>query len=83
MSSYRPELLTDEEKAALNRAWLEGGRTWKAKLRAAWMSGRYHDFDERDASLLQGLRNASYFGPQGLVECGAGTAQGLIKWARP
>ncbi len=51
--------LTEEDKQALRDYKSANGRTWKAKLRAAWMVG--------DATpTLHRLRNSSGFGPAGL-----------------
>jgi len=52
--------LSQEETAALEAYAAKHGRAWKSNLRAEW---------ERSAAgnVLQGLRNASYFGPSGLI----------------
>lgn len=51
-----------EERAALIQFAEENGRTWKSKLRHAWETGQA-------SAPLQSLRNASYFGPRGLIRC--------------
>lgn len=60
--------LSDEEKLALTYAKNINGRNWKAMLRAAWMSGDYSDYADWAVQPLQYLRNASYFGPEGLAK---------------
>jgi hypothetical protein len=61
--------LSDEEHAALIETKRRIGRRWKAAVRHAWESGVYREIasaDEDLPSVLQRLRNASYFGPSGL-----------------
>lgn len=55
--------LTDDEKAALRQYRLENGRSWKKKLRLAWMSAS-------EPGILQALRNSQRFGPEGLAKLG-------------
>jgi hypothetical protein len=50
--------LNESEKARLREFAEENGWFWKDKLRKAWMNG--------GAPQLQFLRNASFFGPEGL-----------------
>lgn len=52
--------LSQGEHAALRAYALVHGRAWKAALRAAWM-------EASEPGVLQGLRNAAYFGPRGLA----------------
>jgi len=55
-----------EQWAALQRFAARHGRTWKATLREAWMSGNYPTTDgEDDAAYLQQIRNT--FGPRWLL----------------
>jgi hypothetical protein len=56
--------LTNEDRRLLEKFATENGRTWKSKLRDAW--------DRGDAYDLHYLRNASYFGPRGLIAYRAG-----------
>src|SRR5262249_32414734 len=63
------------ELDALDQVQRRVGRRWKQALRRAWESGDYRDIapaSEYIVSLLQGLRNASYFGPSGLAAHRAG-----------
>jgi hypothetical protein len=53
---------TDEQLHALRAFAARHGRTWKAQLREAWMSGQYDDAD--DSATLQQIRNT--LGPQWL-----------------
>jgi hypothetical protein len=51
------------ERVSAIRQWAKlHGRTWKSKLRDAWISGDYGDFEE--SNLLQQIRNA--YGPSWL-----------------
>lgn len=62
--------LSAEEHAALADVQRRIGRRWKSALRLAWETGNYRDIasaDEHVPSVLQRLRNASYFGASGLV----------------
>jgi hypothetical protein len=52
--------LTNEELTALLDYATRHGRNWKQSLREAWM-------DASEPGILQQLRNASYFGPRGLI----------------
>lgn len=61
--------LTTEQKRALADFQRRHGRTWKAKLRDAWMTGNYPS-SEDDTATLQCLRNSSEFGPRGLIQIG-------------
>jgi hypothetical protein len=54
-------LLEPEEVAALRAYAKEHGRYWKSHLREAWMTAS-------EPGILQQLRNASYFGPTGLIK---------------
>lgn len=55
-----------EHLAALQTFATANGRTWKSRLRAAWESGRYCDYNGADdVASLQYLRNA--FGPSWLT----------------
>lgn len=54
---------TQEQLAAIRQFARSMGRTWKAELREAWMSGNYPD---GDTALLQQIRNS--FGPAWLVK---------------
>ncbi len=56
--------LTAEQLAALQRWAKQFGRAWKSKLRHAWFSGGYGNFNG-DSAPLQQVRNA--FGPSWLV----------------
>jgi len=62
--------LTTEQKRALADFQQRHGRTWKAKLRDAWMTGNYPS-SEDDTAVLQCLRNSSEFGPRGLIQIGS------------
>lgn len=53
-----------EQLAAVREFARVHGRTWKAQLREAWMSGNYDAVD--DSARLQQVRNA--FGPSWLVK---------------
>lgn len=53
--------LTEEELQALAEYARERGPRWKSQLNHDWMSGRTY-------GVLHELRNASYFGPSGLVK---------------
>jgi hypothetical protein len=67
----RRSALSDEEHAALIETKRRIGRRWKAAVRHAWESGNYREIasaDEDLPSVLQRLRNASYFGPSGLIK---------------
>ena len=71
----RRSTLSEEEHAALIETKRRIGRRWKAAVRHAWESGNYRDIataDEDLPSVLQRLRNASYFGPSGLIKYGTG-----------
>jgi hypothetical protein len=55
--------ITEQQFSAI-RDWQQTrGRTWKAALRQAWMTGNYGGFHK--ANILQGLRNT--FGPSWLA----------------
>jgi len=57
------ENLTSEQLQAM-RKWANlYGRTWKSKLRDAWMTGDYAGFE--GSNFLQQLRNA--YGPSWLI----------------
>lgn len=60
-------ILTNDEKKALRDFADQQGRQWKACLRDMWMSGSYWG-TKTNSQLLQHLRNASYFGPAGLIK---------------
>jgi hypothetical protein len=52
--------LTEAELTALLDYAAKHGRNWKQDLRWAWM-------DASEPGILQQLRNAKHFGPQGLI----------------
>lgn len=52
--------LSTVERAAIAAFADKHGRTWKKALRHAWMNAS-------EPGVLQALRNASYFGPVGLI----------------
>ena len=54
-----------EQWEALKRFAAQHGRTWKATLREAWMSGIYPSSEGDDSALLQQVRNT--FGPRWLM----------------
>ncbi|MVF24211.1 hypothetical protein EVC37_21760 [Methylocaldum sp. BRCS4] len=58
-STKAPIHPTEDQLNALKRWADKHGRTWKSKLRDAWISGDYGLFE--DAPFLQQLRNQ--FGP--------------------
>lgn len=59
--------LTTDQLNALRTFANANGRTWKANLRQAWMTGRYDDYAGVERSdLLQQIRNQ--FGPSWLVK---------------
>lgn len=55
--------LTDEQANAIRDYAKANGRTWKSKLREAWMTGRYERYD--NSAELQTIRNT--LGPAWLV----------------
>ena len=59
--------VTAHELTTLRRYADRNGRSWKACLRADWETAcaDIHDLNER--ATLQTLRNASSFGPSGLL----------------
>ena len=60
MFKERANMLYIEEHQALAKYAEQHGRTWKSALRDAWMNAS-------EPGTLQQLRNASYFGPMGLI----------------
>lgn len=60
-------MMTEAQLIALRRFAATYGRTWKQALRDAWMNGSYGARSD-DAAPLQQLRNASWFGPRGLIK---------------
>lgn len=54
-NTAQPSVLTAEQQQALNRFAVKHGRTWRAKLRALWNTGK----DERvaDGAYLRQIRN--------------------------
>lgn len=64
-------ILTAEQRTALDHLAAKLGRNWKRDLCLAWEASDYRSVplaDDNADSVLQGLRNASYFGPRGLVK---------------
>lgn len=59
--------LSSQEVLALSHARILGGRNWKQKLRDAWMMHDYRLYSPNCLTDLANLRNASYFGPSGLI----------------
>jgi hypothetical protein len=55
--------LTAEQLTAIQRWAEQHGRTWKATLRKAWITGDYDTFE--DSNYLQQIRNT--FGPSWLI----------------
>jgi hypothetical protein len=53
-TEYKPAPLTNEELRVVVAYAQKHGRTWKAKLRAAWMSGGN---EEGTGGILRTLRN--------------------------
>ena len=67
MYSTTTATLTAEQLKALQEWAKVHGRTWKSKLRQAWMTGDYDGIDQygNTAAYLQQVRNT--FGPSWLV----------------
>ncbi len=59
--------MNEQQLTAIRTFARVNGRTWKAALRDAWMTGNYRDYgvDFDDAGYLQQLRNT--LGPAWLV----------------
>jgi hypothetical protein len=61
------KILTYQEHDALLEFKREHGYHWKHELRNCWMSCQYPGIRKEIQPILHQLRNASYFGPSGLI----------------
>ena len=59
-------VLTYQEIDAIHAFIKANGRCWKVALAKQWAEARYPGISPEHVAALQGLRNASYFGPSGL-----------------
>jgi hypothetical protein len=61
--------LNQDEVELLDRVARIHGRLWKSRLRTCWEKADYRHIHipQQETWRLQFLRNASYFGPRGLI----------------